>query len=92
MGDNGRDPRRDPRAGDVLRGRKEWVKPRRVERRVEFVSEGDPPIVYFVSHGGMQDCENNASLRSWRRWAAGAEVIRVADDVPLARLLPVSLP
>lgn len=57
-----RDPRRDPRAGDILR---DTTMIREVECR-----DGDV-IIYLQGNRGRMLC----SIESWRTWAHIAEVI-----------------
>ena len=63
-----RDPRLDPRAGDVLRKGRRQRKVRRPGTRGGAVtSEANGCVVY-------------SSQKQWRRWAAGAEVLHVAEE------------
>lgn len=66
---SGRDPRLDPRAGDVLRKG-------RVERRVDETYAGGFRVRWSKPPGWRLYC----TLETWRRWAAGAEVLRVAEE------------
>lgn len=65
-----RDPRVDPKAGDVLRKDGEWhgISDIYRERRVRRVNGN---VIVHVS--------GTCSLSTWRKWAAKAEVIHRAD-------------
>ncbi len=72
-----RDPRVDPRVGDVLRKKYQG---RLFEARGYIereVSEVDDPDVCYV---GPDVCEPRVSIRSWRRWAKNAKVIHAAPE------------
>ena len=76
-----RDPRVDPRPGDVLskkyQGRLLEVR-ERIEREVDEVFDtrtGNRRVVYFGDHG----CSPDISINSWRKWAATARIVKVAD-------------
>lgn len=71
---SGRDPRRDPRAGDVVRKGL-------ADRRVESV---DGLSVYYTATYGLRGSDGvvySAETDNWRRWAAGAEVLRTGEGV-----------
>ena len=68
---SGRDPRLDPRAGDVLRKDGCTREVYKIDRESEtdfvwFDDSTDPP-------GAGYGCR---TMTIWRRWAAGAEVLR----------------
>lgn len=67
---SGRDPRVDPRAGDVLRKG-------RVERRVDDTYSGGLRIQWSRPGGWRRWF---CTRETWRRWAAGAEALRVAEE------------
>lgn len=68
-----RDPRVDPKPGDVLRGEKS-------DRYVgKLYSDGLIGFTYWqrASSGSGNDCY--CSLKAWLKWANNAEVIHCAD-------------
>lgn len=72
-----RDPRRDPRPGDVL------IKPGCKPRRVTYGPgewRGWSDCVRYT--GGI--IEHGCLLRAWRRWARSAEVVATEDITQLA--------
>jgi hypothetical protein len=68
-----RDPRKDPRPGDILRPNVR--RSSHFDSRDRTVSDVDNGRVYYV---GTWCCEPNVSLASWRKWAKTAEVIKTA--------------
>lgn len=66
-----RDPRIDPIAGDVLQ--KEF---RAHGYRNREVDEVTPKTVIYV---GEDTCAPEISLRSWRKWAVNADIIKRGD-------------
>lgn len=74
---SGRDPRRDPRAVDVLRlSAKAAGNWQRGQRRTVTYVHDDGTVRYDRGR-----CSNEVEADAWRRWAAGAEVLRVAEEV-----------
>jgi len=72
-----RDPRKEPRAGDVLRN-KAWFRPLRYVVWVQgsivgYVIRRGSTSVHTCSLASPKACGN------WQRWAANAEVIHRAD-------------
>lgn len=70
-----RDPRIDPKPGDILiKGPK--------EREVDYVYDDcvtQPcPRNRRVVYVGQDICSRNISIRSWRKWAAGTKIERLA--------------
>lgn len=69
---SGRDPRREPRAGDVLR-----------KGRVTREARGfwRDTVTFWRSVAGTGAIyQLTTRLASWRRWAAGAEVLRTGEE------------
>lgn len=70
-----RDPRLDPRAGDVLR-HKVGCRTREVSSVIR-----DSVSTWDVGVDGVRRSNVISTLKQWLRWAAGAEVLRVAEEV-----------
>jgi hypothetical protein len=72
-----RDPRVDPKPGDVLRKKYQGQYFESRAYRDRQVSEVDSGIVRYV---GDWCCEPAMKLASWRRWAKDATVVSVAPE------------
>ena len=70
---NKRDPRIDPRKGDVVR--KGYLPTRHVNG-----FDADDNVCYSPFANGIQFCSRACSLTAWRSWAKGAEVVRRGED------------
>ncbi len=77
-----RDPRTDPQPGDVLRWEEGGGGP--IQRAVlEVVPRVRVPLIKFLStFGDGKSVTYQLGLYVWRKWAAGATVIRRAGDKP----------
>jgi hypothetical protein len=66
-----RDPRKDPKPGDALRGVGEYTR---------FVRYRDSKQVQYTLEPAAQCVDTLAvSIYGWRVWAANAEVLHAAD-------------
>lgn len=74
MADSERDPRTDPRPGDVLRGKK-WLGGHGATRR--FVTRIEAHYVFYECGAALWQCF--ATRTEWRKWSATAEVVRRAE-------------
>lgn len=73
-----RDPRTDPRAGDLL-SKPERMNPSRVLlRQVAYVLL--PHVGIWSGQEGQVAQEGEVLIGSWRRWAKGAEVIMRGEE------------
>lgn len=78
MNSQTRDPRVNPKCGDVLRKTiKHWNGEADSRTEEREVSEIDGPHVYYV---GVHCCEPKLLLKNWRRWAKTAEVVKQAEE------------
>jgi hypothetical protein len=66
-----RDPRVDPKPGDVLLIGPQWQ-----SERYEVISSMCGVVCYILG-----DSRQACLLREWREWAKGAQVIRKAEGV-----------
>ena len=73
MSETKRDPRQDPKVGDVLQT-SEGV--RREVRFIELPNRENPDITYFSP---PRNRKMYIFRSNWRKWAKDAKVIRAAD-------------
>lgn len=75
-GEAKRDPRVDPKAGDILQKKYQG---QYFESRSTYARQVDEVDDGKVTYVGENVCAPTMSLKSWRRWAKNAEVIHAAD-------------
>jgi hypothetical protein len=79
-----RDPRVDPKPGDVLekkyKGQSRGSNERTVDEVYDDCVTQPCPRNRRVVYTGDNVCAPDIGIRSWRRWAAGATVIRCAEE------------
>jgi hypothetical protein len=66
-----RDPRIDPKPGDIVIFGPQW----QLEQYKVLKNSGVDVRYQMITSGAMQLC----SLNQWRRWAENAEVIHASD-------------
>jgi hypothetical protein len=70
MPSNERDPRRDPRPGDVVVYGPQWQR-----ERVEVVGRSE----IYVAYKGLAAMVFTCLLTQWQQWTDSAEVLHVAE-------------
>lgn len=71
-----RDPRVYPKPGDKLRVHIAAVF---FDVEIRQIKEGKRVLYWIVTDGWMRRHKAWAGFKSWRKWASGAEVVRIAE-------------